>query len=75
MSVQRLDRGEAANIKRLEEVGRVGWHTQRNNLIVCIKLIKLWCSIAPMPIKDEQPLRTNYTRLCMSVKVLYLLKT
>jgi hypothetical protein len=75
MSVQRLDRGEAANIKRLEEVGRVGWHTQRNDLVVCTKLIKLWCSMAPMPIKDEQPPRTDCTRLCMSVEVLYPLKT
>ena len=58
-SVQRLKRGEAANIKRLEEVGRVGWHTQRDDLVVCTELIKLWCSMAPMTIKDKVSPCTN----------------
>jgi hypothetical protein len=52
-SVQRLKRGEAADIKRLEEVGRVGWHTQRDDLVVCTKLIKCWCCVASMTVKYE----------------------
>jgi hypothetical protein len=54
-SVQRLERREAAYIKRLEEVGRVGRHTQRNNLVVCTELIKVWRSVAPMTVKDRAP--------------------
>lgn len=41
MSVQRLERGEVADIKRLEEVRGVGWHTQGNDLVICTELIKV----------------------------------
>jgi hypothetical protein len=40
-SVQCLKRGEAADIKGLEEMRRVGWHTQRNDLVVGTELIKV----------------------------------
>jgi hypothetical protein len=75
MSVQRLERGEAANIKRLEKVRGVGWHTQSDDLVVYTELIKLWCSMAPMTVKYEQSPRPNSTRLCVFVEVLYPLKT
>ena len=41
MSVQRLKRRVAADIKGLEEVGGVTWHTQRDYLVVCTELVKV----------------------------------
>jgi hypothetical protein len=53
----------------------VGWHTQRDNLVVCTKLIKVWCCVASMAVKDKEPPCPDCTRLCVSVEVTYPLKT
>jgi hypothetical protein len=53
MSVRSLERREAAYIKRLEEVRGVSWHVKSNNLILCAELIKLWRSVAAVPVKDK----------------------
>jgi hypothetical protein len=72
MSVQRLKRGEAANVRRLEDVRGVGWHSQGNDLIVGTKRIKLWRSMAPMSVKNEQSVRANCTCLYILVEMLYV---
>jgi hypothetical protein len=53
MSVRSLKRREVAYIKRLEEVRGVSWHVKSNNLILCAELIKLWYSVAAVPVKDK----------------------
>jgi hypothetical protein len=74
MSVQHLERRVAANIKRLEEVGGVRRHAESNDLIIFAELIKLWCSMALMTVKDEESVRALCTGVCVSVEVLYPLK-
>jgi hypothetical protein len=74
VSVQHLERRVAANIKRLEEVRGVRRHAESDNLVILAKLIKLWCSIALMTVKDEKSVRALCTGLCVSVEVLHPLK-
>jgi hypothetical protein len=74
-SVQCLERGEAADIKGLEEMRRVGWHTQRDDLVVGTELIKVWCYVASMTVKYKQSPCSDSIRLYMSVEVTYLLNT
>jgi hypothetical protein len=57
MSVRSLKRREAAYIKRLEEVRCVGWYAESDNLVLCTELIKLWCSVAAMAVKDKESIR------------------
>jgi hypothetical protein len=54
MSIRSFKRREAAYIKRLKKVGGVRWHVERDNLVLCIELIKLWCSVAAMAVKDKE---------------------
>jgi hypothetical protein len=54
MSVRSFERREAAHIKRLKKVGGVRWHAERDNLVLRTELIKLWCSVAAMAVKDEE---------------------
>lgn len=49
-------------------------HTESNNLVILTELIKLQRSVALIAIKDKESVRALRIRLCMSVKVLYLLK-
>jgi hypothetical protein len=58
MSVRSFKRREAAYIKRLEEIGYIGWHAEGDDLILCIELIKLWGSMAAMAVKDEESIRS-----------------
>jgi hypothetical protein len=38
VSVRSLKRREAAHIKRLEELGGMGWHAQSDDLILCVSV-------------------------------------
>jgi hypothetical protein len=49
------------------------WHAEGDDLVLCTELIKFWRSMTAMTIKDKKSVRSCCTRLCMSVKVLYLL--
>jgi hypothetical protein len=71
MSVRSFERREAAHIKRLKKVGGVRWHAERDNLVLRTELIKLWCSVAAMAVKDEESVYSWWTRLCISVEMLY----
>jgi hypothetical protein len=52
----------------------VRWHTESDNLVLRTELIKLRCTVTAITIKDQQSIRACCTRLCVSVKVLYLVK-
>jgi hypothetical protein len=58
MPVHDLKRREAANIKRLEEVRGVSWHAEGDDLVLFTELIKLWRSVAAVPINDEESIRS-----------------
>ena len=49
-SVRALKWRETAYVKRLEEVRRVRWHTEGNNLIVGAVLIELRRSVAAIAV-------------------------
>jgi hypothetical protein len=53
MSVRHLERREAANIKRLEEVGGVRRHAESDDLIILAELIKFWRCVAAVTVKNE----------------------
>ena len=72
MTVRALKRREAAHIKRLEEVRRMGWHAESNDAILCTVLVELWCSVAAVAVYYEKTTNSICTRRCMSIKVLYL---
>jgi hypothetical protein len=69
MSVQRLERGEPANVRRLEDVRGAGWHAQSDDIIVGTKRIKLWRNMAPISVKNEQSIRANCTCLYILVDI------
>jgi hypothetical protein len=50
VTVHSLKRGEAAHIKRLQEVGGMSWHTESDNLVLCTVLVKLRRSVAAMAV-------------------------
>jgi hypothetical protein len=75
VTVRSLERGEAAHIKGLEEVGGMSWHTESDNLVLCAVLVKLGRSVAAMAVKDKKPVDSMRTRRCISVEVLYPLNT
>jgi hypothetical protein len=58
MTVRSLKRREAAYIKGLEEVRYIGWHAESDDLVLRTELIKLWRSVAAMPIKDKESVRS-----------------
>ena len=41
MTVRALEWRETAHIKWLEEVRRVGWHTESDDIVLCTVLVKL----------------------------------
>lgn len=49
-------------------------HTEGDSLVVLAELIKLWCSVALVAVKDKQPVRPSSVRFCMYVEVLNPLK-
>jgi hypothetical protein len=53
MSIRHLKRRVAANVKWLEEVSGMGWHTESDNLVLCAELIELRCSMAAVAVKDK----------------------
>jgi hypothetical protein len=64
-------RREAAHTKWLEEVRRVRWHTQSNNVILCAVMVELRRRMAAVAIKDKETIDSMRTRRCMSIKVPY----
>ena len=50
------------------------WHADGDDLVISITLIKLMCSVAAVAVKNEQPIISYLTRLCVSVEVIYPLK-
>jgi hypothetical protein len=50
VTVRALKRRETAHIKWLEEVRRVGWHAESNNLVLCTVLVELRRSMAAVTV-------------------------
>jgi hypothetical protein len=50
VTVRALERREAAHIKRLEEVRRMGWRTESDDIILCTVLVELWCRVAAVAV-------------------------
>ena len=73
--VRCLKRREAANIKRLQEMGRMRRHTETNNLVLCTVLVKLRRSVATVAVEDKQTIDSCCTRRCVPVQVLQPLKS
>ena len=71
MTVRSLEWREAAHIKRLEEVGGMGWHAESDDLVLCAVLVELRRGVAAMAVEDKKPVDSTRTRRGMSVKVLY----
>ena len=71
MTVRALKRREAAHIKWLEEVRRVRWHTESNNVVLCAVLVELRRRMAAVAVKDKEAIDSARTRRCMSVKMLH----
>ena len=71
VTVRVLERREAAHVKWLEEVRRVRWHTESDDVVRCAVLVELWGSVAAVAVKDKETIDSARTRRCMSVKVLH----
>ena len=71
VTVRALKRRKAAHVKWLEEVRRVRWHTEGNNVVRCAVLVELWGRVAAMDVKDKETIDSARTRRCMSIKVLH----
>ena len=69
-SVRVLKRRVAAYIKRLKTVRGMHRHTERNNLIRSIELIKFRCCVAAVAIKNKKVVDSLYTRLRTLIKIL-----
>jgi hypothetical protein len=50
MAIQHLERREAANVKWLEEMWRMGGHAQGDDLVPYTELVKLRCSVAAVAV-------------------------
>ena len=50
VAVRALKRRETAHIKWLEEVRRVGWHAESDNLVLCTVLVELRRSMAAVAV-------------------------
>jgi hypothetical protein len=70
LRVLALQRRETDHIKWLEDVRRVRWHAEGEDLMFKAVVLKLLVEVALMAVQNEQPVPTHLTRLCMPVKVL-----
>jgi hypothetical protein len=50
VTVRSLERGKAAHIKWLEQVGGMGWHTESDDLVLCAVLVELRRGVAAIAI-------------------------
>ena len=73
--VRHLKRRETANIKRLQEMGRIRRYIETNNFVLCTVLVKFRRSMAAVAVKDKQMIDSCYIRLCIFIKVLQPLKS
>jgi hypothetical protein len=71
VTVRALKRREAAHVKWLEEVRRVRWHTESNNVVLRTVLVELWGSVAAVAVKYKETIDSTRTRRCVPVEVLY----
>jgi hypothetical protein len=65
-----LQHRKADYVKWLQQVQRVGRHTERVDIVLLAQLSKLKKLVALVTVKDKQPMRPYYFALCMLNKVL-----
>jgi hypothetical protein len=69
LAVQGLERAEAPNIERLEEVGRMGRHAERNNVVSLAKILKGYRVMAVVAVEDKQSMYPSCTALGRLIKM------
>jgi hypothetical protein len=69
LAVQDLERAEAPNIERLEEVGRMGRHAERNNVVGLAKILKGYRVMAVVAVEDKQSMYPSCTALGRLIKM------
>ena len=75
LRVLQLQRRKAHDIEWLQDVGRVRWHAERQDLMLTAVVLEVLVEMAFMTIEDEQPSDPHLTRLCVRIKMLQPLKT
>jgi hypothetical protein len=65
-----LQQREADHIKRLEDVRRVRWHAEGEDLVFKAVVLEILVQVALMAVQNEQPLCPYLACLCMRLKVL-----
>jgi hypothetical protein len=68
LSVRTLQRGEAAHIQGLQEMRGVWRHVERNDQVLRAELIKFGTTVAAVPVKDQESVSADRTRLGMLIE-------
>jgi hypothetical protein len=55
-------------------MGGVWRHIERDNRVLCAELIKFGATVAAVPVKNQESILADYTRLGMLVKYLFKLE-
>ena len=75
LAVRDLERAEAPNIERLEEVGRMGRHAECNNVVGLAKILKVYRVMAVVAVEDKQSMYPSCTAPGRLVKMFYPVET
>ena len=70
LAICRLERAEAPNIEWLEDVRRVGRHTERDDIVLLAVELEVSRVVAVVAVEDKEAINPDYSRFGMLVEVL-----